>query len=222
MSDCDPRTGHYLDESAPEPTSLSELVAELTETDDPATTAALRIINAFGSDDLLARRIDKELSNRRHPLPSWIHQLAGAHAASPVWKLTDPELHSSDYIWAVDLDSDGQLCCLVHIDHAMSGIANDSDIANDSGIAKDAVMAAEPLTTFVVRVERSLTDVHTLGHTDFADARAHCERAIDAGVRAIPTLSTDTWPACRPLVEWMLQRLPAGGVVPVHQWRGDV
>ena len=40
------------------------------------------------------------------------------------------------------------------------------------------------------------------------------EEAIDHGSRLYPPLTSDSWPMCRPLVEWLLRKLPAGGTVP--------
>jgi hypothetical protein len=40
------------------------------------------------------------------------------------------------------------------------------------------------------------------------------EAAIDSGSRLYQPLTSDSWPMCRPLVEWMRRMLPPGGVAP--------
>jgi hypothetical protein len=54
----------------------------------------------------------------------------------------------------------------------------------------------------------------SLTRTEPATARAVIEQAIKHGSLLYPPLESDTWPMCRPLVEWMLRKLPAGGIAP--------
>jgi uncharacterized membrane protein len=62
----------------------------------------------------------------------------------------------------------------------------------------------------------------TFEEADPAQARATVTEAIDHGAMMFPPLETDTWPGCRPLVEWLLSRLPAGGSVrPRQVWSDD-
>ena len=44
-----------------------------------------------------------------------------------------------------------------------------------------------------------------------ADARAWVDAAIELAAMTFPPLETETWPACRALVEWITRRLPGGG-----------
>jgi hypothetical protein len=53
-------------------------------------------------------------------------------------------------------------------------------------------------------------------------ARAEVTRAIDWGARTFPQPETDTWPAARPLVEWLVRMLPPGGSARERrQWTDD-
>jgi hypothetical protein len=44
-----------------------------------------------------------------------------------------------------------------------------------------------------------------------ADAKARIAQALENAERVIPPIETDSWPATRPLVEWLLRHLPDGG-----------
>lgn len=46
---------------------------------------------------------------------------------------------------------------------------------------------------------------------DPATARARIAHAIKAGERTMPPFETDTWPSCRPMVEWLTRHMPDGG-----------
>ena len=44
-----------------------------------------------------------------------------------------------------------------------------------------------------------------------ADARARAAQAIELGAIMFPPMETETWPASRPLTEWLLRLMPEGG-----------
>jgi hypothetical protein len=55
-----------------------------------------------------------------------------------------------------------------------------------------------------------------------ADAGARISDAIGTGAITIPPYETNTWPACRPLVEWITSLLPEGGTAYQRpEWDGD-
>src|SRR3954451_9560177 len=55
-----------------------------------------------------------------------------------------------------------------------------------------------------------------------ADARARITGAVELAAITFPPLETDTWPACRPLVEWAVGLLPPGGTGYVQpEWTED-
>src|SRR5262249_8946205 len=57
---------------------------------------------------------------------------------------------------------------------------------------------------------------------DPADARARISAAIETGAMTFPPFETDTWPACRPLVEWAAAMLPLGGTgYPRPRWDAE-
>ena len=57
---------------------------------------------------------------------------------------------------------------------------------------------------------------------DLADARAWLVEGIDSGARTLPRFESDTWPPCRPLVEWITRLLPLGGTGRAwREWTDD-
>jgi hypothetical protein len=49
------------------------------------------------------------------------------------------------------------------------------------------------------------------GDLAVADAKVRLLDAIDVWTRTVPAFESETWPACRPLVEWIVGLLPDGG-----------
>jgi len=200
MAACEPRSSSPLDQT-PEGPSLTELVDSLIATSYAETTAALTVIACLTSDELLVKRIDKELATRHHPLPEWLGGMREAAPVPEVWELTESLGDGDNYFLGVNLPSGDTLSALVYVDH------------NLGTVVKDAFLSDEKLDALLETV-RSRLDGQVLQRTDAAQGRAVMEAAIDAGATLYPPLESDTWPGCRPAVEWMLRLLPAGAAAP--------
>lgn len=183
--------------------SLAELVKTLVGTPHAETTAALTALKTLTRDELLARRIGRELANRRHPMPDWLAGLDRAVLEPDVWLLTHVLGDGDDWLLGVTLPSGDPLSAVLYVDH------------NLGTVVKDAFLIPEALDDLVIRFENLIDDPNqSLSRTDPAMARARLEDAIHHGSLLYPPLLSDTWPVCRPLVEWMLRMLPSGGVAP--------
>ena len=107
------------------------------------------------------------------------------------------------YLLGVTMPSGRGLAALVYVDH------------NLGTVVKDAFVMVEPLAAVAETMAARVSDPdQTLTLADPASVRAVAEEAIERGAMTYPPLESDTWPMCRPLVEWMLRLLPAGGSVP--------
>ena len=53
----------------------AEFVQSMIEVPAPQTTALLIVLRAYANDELLERRIGRELANRTHGVPSWLATL---------------------------------------------------------------------------------------------------------------------------------------------------
>jgi len=189
--------------------SLEVLVDSFIGTPYAETTAALTAIKALVADELLAVRIGRELEARRHPLPDWLIGLDQARLDPDVWFLTHVLGDGDDYLLGVTLPSGHSLSALVYIDH------------NLGTVVKDAFIVPEPLEDLAIKMGTLLEDPdQSLTRTDPAAARPAIEAAIASGVSLLyPPIQSDSWPMCRPMVEWMLRMLPAGGVAPeLKEW----
>ncbi len=182
---------------------LGDLVESFVGTPYAETTAALFVIRALTTDEVMAARISRELETRRHPLPSWLTCLDQARLDPDVWFMTHVLGDGDDYLIGVTLPSGEQLSALVYVDH------------NLGTVVKDAFVVPEPLEDLAIKMGTLIDDAdQSLTRTDPATARAVIEAAISSGAQLYPPLTSDGWPMCRPLVEWMLRMMPAGGAAP--------
>ncbi|HVX46270.1 MAG TPA: hypothetical protein VHC49_20430, partial [Mycobacteriales bacterium] len=183
--------------------SRGDLIESFIGTPAEETTAALTAMHALVPDEPTKAWIGGELSNRWDPMPGWLSALARAEIEPDVWFLTHILGDGDDYLFGVRLPTGQALSALVYVDH------------NLGTVVKDAFVVPEELEDLAIKLGRSLDDAdQSLTRTDAATARAVVSDAIERGSRIYPPLTSDSWPMCRPLVEWMLRQLPAGGAVP--------
>jgi hypothetical protein len=190
--------------------SLADLVESLVGTPYAETTAALTVIRAFVPDEVMSARVGRELEDRRHPMPDWLTGLARTEVETDVWLLTHVQGDGDDYLLGVKLPSGDSLAALVYVDH------------NLGTVVKDAFVVPEPLEDLALKVGTTIDDPdQSLTKMDSATARAVIEEAIAQGSLLYPPLTSDSWPMCRPLVEWMLRKLPDGGIAPERKEWSD-
>lgn len=197
----DPTRRGPLDQ--PRGPQLDALVDSFIGTPYAETTAILTVMAALVNDDGTRARIADELGRRTHPMPGWLEGLRDARADSDVWRLTHVLGDGDDYLVGAVLPSGHCLSALVYVDH------------NLGGVVKDAFVVGAELEDLAIKVGTLADDRdQQLTRTDPSVARAVVEEGITSGGRFHPPLTSDTWPLCRPLVEWMVSLLPEGGAVP--------
>lgn len=185
---------------APDGPTREELVGSFLEVECVETTALLTALAELIPDELLARRIRRELSGRGEKLPDWLEGLAPI-AVDRVVEMSHPLGDGDNVIVGVRTGVGHALTTVVYIDH------------NLGTLIKDAFVLGEPLETVVDDFRRVSGDPDVaFADLDLAEARARITEAGEVAARTYPPLETDSWPVCRPLVEWVVRHLPDGGV----------
>lgn len=182
------------------PLEWDELMGTLLDVEQPETTALLTAFAAMTADEVAAARIRRELSTRDDALPPWLAGLGDVEAyraVAMVHVLGDGD----NVMLGVRFPPGHELAVVVYIDH------------NLGTVVKDAFVVPGSLAELVELMrETSDDDPDTVwDDLDPADARARITEAIETGAMTVPRFETDTWPSCRPLVEWVTRLLPAGG-----------
>ncbi len=88
---------------------------------------------------------------------------------------------------------------VVYVDHNVGTVVKDAFAV--------PVGAEQMMATYEQIGEQHLT----LQDIDPGDARARITQAIKSGERMVPPFESDGWPVLRPMVEWLVRHLPAGG-----------
>jgi hypothetical protein len=196
----DPREYGFGRREGEPPYSLRELVDMFLDVDRVETSALLAVIAELAGDDVLSARIRRELAERADRLPEWLARLGEAEvyaAQEMVHVLGDGDnVHV-----AVRFAGSAELTAVVYIDHNMGTLVKDAFIVPESMAELEAFMRA--------KVDDPDTAWRDL---DLADARRRIVEAIERAAMIVPPFETDTWPVCRPIVEWLTRRMPLGGV----------
>ena len=182
-----------------ERTSLDELVAAFVGTAEPETTALLAVLGEMlAPDDPLSARSRAAVAARDDDLPGWITGLSATTVHRAVL-MTHVLGDGDELLLGVRLADGHELTCAVFINHLML-----SEV-------KDAFFVPEPIDT-VLAVAHARNDDPDTSFTDIdpADARVRLHRALDQRLPfALP--ESETWPAFRPVVQWLARLMPAGG-----------
>ena len=201
LNTMDPRTIDPFSRRGAEPEgpTLADVVQSLGETERPEVDALLAVFAELTSDRLLARRIDKLLEPRRPRHPAWLGQLAAAEVHTVVEQ--SHVLGDGDDIFVGLRLGDHDLTAIVYIDH------------NLGTVVKDAFVIPEHPRRLIALMREQIDEDDHFTWRDLgpADARARIEEAIRVGAITVPPFESDTWPVCRPLVEWTARLLPEGG-----------
>lgn len=197
----DPRSRNPFSRQEPAITR-EQLLESLIETRFAETTAMLMVMRELVSDEITRARITRELADRRHPMPLWLSGLKDATADPRMFFLTHVLKDGDDYVFGMRLPTGEELSALVYVD------------TNLGTVVKDAFVVPESVDSMVTRLGSLLTDPdQSLTEMDSAGGRAEVEQAISSAEMLWPPLESDSWPMCRPLVEWMLGHFPEGGQV---------
>lgn len=196
-----------LDASGPDGEKLYRLLTGLMSTRNRPVTALLAVIAELLVDDpALQFECRAELAQRHEHLPGWIHSLSQVNVHRAV-RRSDAFGDVDEIAIGARLVGGHGLTVVVRVDHnRFSGV---TDIAIVPELI-DEVLAriAEPGSESVVEM-------------DLADARAWIEGAFKKPVFA---RDANTWMPNRPLVRWLISRLPEGGEgrTPSMDWASAV
>jgi hypothetical protein len=200
-------------EQGPEPglPTRDELVRTFLDVDLLETSALLAVIAELSGEDIMRRRIRREITQRVHTLPRWLTEL-GRTTVEGVVEMVHVLGDGDNILIGMSLPDGSEFSLVVYIDHNMGSLV------------KDAFPVAEPLDGLIEQMRVASGNDPDTTWTDLspADARARILDGIERGAITFPPFETDTWPACRPLVEWAIGMLPAGGTgYECVRWGGE-
>jgi len=183
----------------PQPVGLDNLIASFVDVDEPETTVLLAVLGELVDDDLLRIRCRNEVAVRGGELPQWIADLSRT-TLDRAYRMTHVLGDGDELLLSVRLPQGYTMTGAVFINHQMM-----SEIG-------DAFFVPETVDTVLDLARRSQTDPDTtFVEMSLADIRAWVEHGMDIHDVIVSATESDTWPASRPLLAWLIRGLPEGG-----------
>lgn len=181
--------------------SVVELVDSFAAVDRTETAALLAVIAEMHPDELVRARAQRGVGGRVRQLPPWLRELAKATPYRTV-EMTPVLGDGDDVIIGVRLHDRSELTVVVYVDHDLGTVVN------------DAFVVPDPIADLVPLMRERIVDDpdSRWDEIDPADARVRVTDAIERAEQLCLPYTSDTWPACRPLVEWVVRKLPEGGL----------
>jgi hypothetical protein len=178
--------------------TVAALVGSFAEAVLPETTVLLAAFAELGPDEVSRARARRAYAASPHEVPEWLARLGETsvdRAVESTHVLGDGDNVMLN-VWLPGYD----MTMVVYIDH------------NLGTVVKDGFPAPASVDAVVSRLREASDDPDLrYGDISLADARARISEAMEKGDHMFPPLETDTWPASRPLAEWLLRLLPEGG-----------
>ena len=186
---------------------VAELLESFVEA-SPVSAALAFAMATLSDDELLLARVNRGLAGPPVEWPSvewppaewppWVARLDQVEVVGAV-QIVDALRDSDDLVVHVRI-AGADLTVVVLVDF------------NLGTVVKDAFAIPAGSEEFVgFWNAQAAPGEATIEPLPLAEARARIEEAIEAGAQTWPPLESDSWPASRPLVEWVLRQLPSGG-----------
>lgn len=172
--------------------AVLELAPMFVESDRPETNAVLRVWAEMLGDDMLRRRVRNSVSTREHPL--WLDALHGSRATT-AFSVSD--LFGEDETVMLEVEiSDQRFTMVCALRHLGGTVLDDAYLVP---LSVEAALSGLPADVTAKAVQQ---------HLDLTDARHRIAEAVKQSDLIYPPVDTDSWPAHRPALEWVLQLLP--------------
>ncbi len=179
-------------DDAPRP-DLRELVETFVGVDLAPTTAALHVIAAYTDDELLERLVRDELARRTQPMPRWLVELERATVS--VVTCRDAFGDGINQLLGLRLADGQEVTVVVYLDSTLGNVV------------KDAFVVPQALAATSARFRELDADLWFV-EPDPGVAHGVLDRGLSHGAMMWPPLESDTWPAARALVQWVVGLLP--------------
>ena len=185
--------------SRPSPPVLERerLIAGIITIDSPEVTALLAALAEFlDGDPALQASCRQEVARRRHHVPKWIGELPRVEVYRAA-RITHVLGDVDEIVVGARFPSGHEMVCATWISH------------NTMSTIETAEIWSEPIADLIARYpdEDEDPDMSSVDVT-VADAKAWLLQGME-GSRF--SMKTDSWPQCRPLVQWLVDRMPDGG-----------
>lgn len=195
-----PKPFAWLRRDEPDPIDLAKLVHRFARLRIPETSALLTVLAEVVDDDVLRTVCRRALAARRDGLPEWLAGLAKIEAYRAV-RMTHVLGDTDDVVIGARFPAGQELTCVVRLDHD-----------NTFSEVIDAYFVPKTICSVLAAAQPQIDDPDiSFVELGLADARAWIAHGIEHAEQLFALHESDSWPDCRPLLQWLICRLPDNG-----------
>lgn len=177
---------------------LAELIDSFLDSGAPATTALAWTLTHLDASDVTRARTARRIGSAVETFPAWLRALPDVEVYGSVQAM-DPVFDGANVVIGARLPTGHELTVVAYVDF------------NLGGMLKDAFVIDESLAAFSAHWRTLAGSDAELTPISPADAKARINAANEMAAGMIPPLESDTWPACEPLLEWLMRLIPGAG-----------
>ena len=179
--------------------TLNQLVEKLSGQGRAEASAAVLAIAVLTGDTELRRRVRRQLGDRGQAIPRWLAELDRTEPFDRAVEISTAYRDADQLLVGVTVPGGHPLTAVVLVDNELGAFAADGYVVQTR--LDDVV----PVLLEDAGPDARVRDIPP------ADARARIEAALRERDDGLGTGGYESWAESRPLVEWMLSLLPAGG-----------
>jgi len=192
------RTDAWLGSAIDRPDGPSAFEAFLASGWPELAALTLAIVELHPDDDIAERFRDRAGAGASlGRVPAWLGSL-GDIVVSSVAEQTHILGDGDNILVSWTWPAGSAATAIVYIDHNMGTLVKDAFVVPEDGDEIAALYAA---------VDQGAHSAPLVP----AAAASRIREALAVTDMVVPPIETETWPSCRPMIEWLLRRLPSGG-----------
>ncbi len=185
--------------------TTNELVTDFLAAKQPETDALLLVWAEMLDDDLLKRKVARQVRPRLKRLPAWLGKV---DEIRPVRALVIRSVAQDEEMILLEIATPhGPFTIAVFLDLLAATLLEDAlALPGDASKFTEGVFPGDEFNSPPVEIS-------------LADARARILQALEVTKRTYPPVETETWPMDQNLLEWQLRLMPEGGEgIPHAEW----
>lgn len=188
---------------------VGELIRSLDAFDRPETAAAELAVAILTGDDELRRRVRREIGAAGQVLPRWLAELDRTEPGDRAVEISSVYGAVDHLLVSATVPGGHPLTAVVLVDNELGAFA------------ADGFLVEQPLDAVIPLIVEDAGPDPVVRDLPTADARARVEDALRELDLGPGPGGYEDWSEQRPLVEWLVALLPAGGGVPDHELSDD-
>lgn len=179
---------------------IAPLVESFIGVDLAETTAALTTLAVLVQDPAIVDDIETELAHRRQPMPLWLRDLEELRVTKAHLMSAEGDL-GANVVLGIEWSGGQGASFLVYVDHTLGTVV------------RDAFPTPVPIEVVLGQLDDAAPGEAqpTFEELDLAEARSLVEEALEDSDAEVWDPESDTWPAGRPILDWLLGTMPEGG-----------